>query len=182
MCGLHALGAVIGSRYLEGNKNSKPHLQWDRPPKCPIFSFWKASRTSSGGDHCTGVAKLSPATCPFEGRKVSWVPGKYMPHGLFPPSAGVGYQPDVILWHRLLWPASRGSSQHYAWEIQATSQHGRSLNTRSRDLPGLPSYSLLPSHTAPQQDKAMQTSYNSYRKEGKRTQLISVHCSYEVLG
>lgn len=32
-------------------------------------------------------------------------------HDLSPPSAGVGYQPDVILWHSLLWPASRGSSQ-----------------------------------------------------------------------
>lgn len=71
-------------------------------------------------------------------------------HDLSPPSAGVGYQPDVILWHGLLRPASRGSSQHNPWEIQATAQHGKSVTMRNGALPGwLPGSPplLLPSHT-----------------------------------
>ena len=83
------------------------------------------------------VGKPSPVPCAFGGTMVSWLPGKWMHNGLFLPSAGVGYQPDVILWHGSLWPASRGSSQHDAWEIQATAQHGRSVNARNRALPGL---------------------------------------------
>lgn len=97
-------------------------------------------------------------------------------HDLSPPSAGVGYQPDVILWHSLLCPALQGSSQHNPWEIQASAQHGRSVTVRNGSLPGLVLASpplLLPSHTPSSTARQSHANkYNSQRREGKRAQLI----------
>lgn len=112
--------------------------------KLPHSLLWVGRETRQdrlrwGAPHwrCAVVGKPSPVPCAFGGRTVSWLPGKQMHDSLFPPSAGVGYQPDVILWQSSLRPASRGSGQHDAWEIQATAQGGRSVNARSGALPGL---------------------------------------------
>lgn len=122
------------------------------------------------------MGKPSPMPCAFGGRMVSWLPR--ITHDLSPPSAGVGYQPDVILWHSLLCPASRGSSQHNPWEIQASAQRGRSVTVRNGALPGLVPGSpplLLPSHTPSSTARQSHASkYKCQRKGGKRAQLIPV--------
>lgn len=139
--------------------------------KLPLPLLWTPGRWGSPHWRCTAEDKPSPVPCTFGGRTGSWLPGKWMHNGHFPPSAGVGYQPDVILWHSSLWPASRGSCQHHAWEIQATAQCGRSVNAKtglSQDCSRACLPLLLPSHTSSstvRQSDANQL--NSYGKEGK---------------
>lgn len=89
--------------------------------------------------------------------------------------SGVGYQPDVILWHSLLWAAPRGSGQHEAWEIQATAQRSRSVNLRSGTLPELlpDSPSLPPPFPHPQlHSETKQHEPTTSPMERKRARLL----------
>lgn len=82
---------IIGAGYLEGNKCSEHHLQWGIPSNCPFASFGGlgdlAGWAEGGSLHWRSVAvgSLNPVPCPFGGRMASWLPGKWLHDGLFPP-------------------------------------------------------------------------------------------------
>lgn len=95
----------------------------------------------------------------------------------FPSLAGVGYQLDVILWHSSLRPASRGSGQKDAWEIQATAQRSRSANVRNRTLPRLLPGSPSPPSPFPHpqlhsETKQCKPTTSPAERKGKRAQLL----------